>query len=84
MSEYLVSSWWNGLKRIGRCDLVRRHVSLGWASKFQKPMPFLLASLCFVLLDRGVNSQLLPKCLAYLPAAVFPTMMVMDATPREL
>lgn len=32
-----LTAWWNCLKRIRRCSLVKGGVSLGWALRLQKP-----------------------------------------------
>ena len=44
----------------------------GWILKFQKPMPFPVSSLCFMLVDK-----LLLQHHAYLPAVTFLIMIVM-------
>lgn len=51
----------------------------GQALRFQKPFP--ASSLCLVLVNQGVGSQLLLLHYACLPAAVIPTMTAMGSNP---
>lgn len=71
--HFLVPSWWNYLRRIGRCGFFRRGMSL--------EVSFEVAP--SILTDKNVSSQLLLPCHACLPVDMLPTMMVIDSNPLE-
>lgn len=50
----------------------------------EKPTPFPVGPLCLAFVEQDVSTQLLTVLASYLPAAVFPTMTVMDSNPLEL
>lgn len=58
MLEYLVPSWRNYLERIRRCGSVGEVCHKVKAWRFQKSMPSPGFSLCLLLTDQDVSSQL--------------------------
>jgi hypothetical protein len=65
-----VSTGFPGGGRIRRCGLV---------GGFKKPIPFPVISLCLLLLDKHIYSQLLLQCNAFLYAVMFSPRMVIDS-----
>lgn len=71
MFEYLIPSWWNCFGRIRKCDLVRGGVS--------KPQAIAFVIVCLLV---SLKERALSYCCstmpAHPPAALLPTMMVVD------
>ena len=68
-------------KDLGGMTLLEDVCHWGWALRFPKPMPSPSRFLCPLLMD--VSSQVFLQCHGCLPAAMFPTMKVMDSKPLE-
>lgn len=73
----LVPSWLNFLGRARKCDLAEGGVTLGMCFEISEDWCY---SQCFslpVVVSQYVSSQLLP-------AAMLPTVMSMDSSPRTI
>lgn len=81
---------WFPVKRLFRKDQElwpswRMYVTIGWALRFQKPVPGPGSfSFCTLPVDKDGNSQLLLQDHACLPAAMLTTMMIMDSTSETV
>jgi hypothetical protein len=67
---------------IRRCALVEGGLSLGVG--FEVSKTHARTSLCFLLMDQNVNSQLLLQLRSCLPAAMLPTRMMVLNSSSEM
>ena len=61
-----------------RCGVLGESMSLG-ALRLQKSMLCSVSSFCLLTVDQDVNCQLLLQTYPCLPAAMLPTMRIMDS-----
>jgi hypothetical protein len=70
---------WEGLRGVA---LLEEVCYWRWVLRFQKLMPFLVSSLCFMLANKDINSHLMLQSHACLTSAMLLAMTVMDLSSK--
>lgn len=78
LNENAPSITWFPVSGLGGVPMLEEVWHWKFTLKFPKPMPFSVSSLCLLLVDQEVSSQVQPFCLIYPLLLCSPPGMVMD------